>query len=80
MSYNRCLEGLVRNGRVELDQALAASDRPDELLLSLRGIRGGAQKTLRLGEDPTPQHGKAKDPAPEPDVEPGSGLRLTGSD
>jgi twitching motility protein PilT len=80
MSYNRCLEGLVRSERVELDQALAASDRPEELLLSLRGIRGGAQKTQRLGEDPTPQHGQASGPAPGPDVEPGSGLRLTSSD
>ena len=60
--------------------ARSRADRPEELLLSLRGIRGGAQKTPRLGEDPTPQHGKAQDPAPGPDVEPGSGLRLTGGD
>ena len=79
-SYPRGLEGLGRSERVAIDQARADSERPAELLLSLRCIRGGAQKTQRLGEDPTPQHGTASGPAPGPDVEPGSGLRITGSD
>ncbi|MEZ6005260.1 MAG: PilT/PilU family type 4a pilus ATPase [Planctomycetota bacterium] len=41
ISYNQCLLHLVQSGEVELDKALETSDRPDELLLALRGISGG---------------------------------------
>ena len=43
---------------VDLDDALASSDRPEELLLSLRGIRGSAKRVKlpendgRTGETP----------------------------
>ncbi len=74
MSYNRCLEGLVRSGRVELDEALASSDRPDELLLSLRGIRSGLEKTLRMGE--AESHPTLEPGSPDQGPAPG-GVRLS---
>jgi twitching motility protein PilU len=77
MSYNRCLDGLVRRRRVELDEALAASDRPEELLLGLRGFRSGLEKTPRMGEDEG--HPLVEPGGPDPG--PGSGgLRLSGSE
>jgi pilus retraction protein PilT len=44
ISFNECLRGLVEAQRVDLSDALSASDRPDELLLTLRGIRGSAER------------------------------------
>ncbi|MCP3916938.1 MAG: PilT/PilU family type 4a pilus ATPase [bacterium] len=44
VSFNECLRGLVERQQVDLPDALAASDRPDELLLALRGIRGSADR------------------------------------
>ncbi len=44
VSFNECLRQLVEDQRVELSDALATSDRPDELLLALRGIRGSADR------------------------------------
>ena len=44
ISYNECLRQLVEAQKVDLNDALAASDRPDELLLALRGIRGSADR------------------------------------
>ncbi len=38
ISFNQSLKRLVSNKLVELKDALAASDRPEELVLSLRGI------------------------------------------
>jgi twitching motility protein PilT len=38
ISFNQCLRELVVNHQVDLQEALAASDRPDELVLALRGI------------------------------------------
>jgi pilus retraction protein PilT len=76
-SYNHCLEGLVRSRRVELDEALAASDRPEELLLSLRGIRSGLEKTLRMGDDE--RHPQDEPHGPDHGPGPG-GLRLSGSE
>jgi twitching motility protein PilT len=37
-SFNQSLRRLVQAGLVSLEEALAASDRPDELVLALRGI------------------------------------------
>ena len=37
MSFNNSLRRLVQHDLVELEVALAASDRPEELLLALRG-------------------------------------------
>ena len=41
MSFNHSLRALVQNDVVELEVALAASDRPEELLLALRGYSRG---------------------------------------
>ncbi|QDU68794.1 PilT/PilU family type 4a pilus ATPase [Engelhardtia mirabilis] len=38
ISFNQSLRQLVEAGLIELETALAASDRPDELLLALRGF------------------------------------------
>jgi hypothetical protein len=38
ISFNQSLRRLVQQKLVELKDALAASDRPDELVLALRGI------------------------------------------
>ncbi|MFO1011450.1 MAG: PilT/PilU family type 4a pilus ATPase [Planctomycetota bacterium] len=42
ISFNMCLRKLVQDRKVELNDALAASDRPEELVLALRGITGSA--------------------------------------
>jgi twitching motility protein PilT len=53
ISFNQSLRRLVQNRLVELKDALAASDRPDELVLALRGItsssgrRGGESGAIR---------------------------------
>jgi pilus retraction protein PilT len=47
ISFNQSLRRLVQNRLVDLKDALAASDRPDELVLALRGI--------------TSSHGRGKD-------------------
>ena len=44
ISFNECLRDLVQNKKVDLNDALASSDRPDELLLALRGIRGSSER------------------------------------
>ncbi len=40
-SFNQCLVGLVREGVIDFDDAVAAADNPDELKLALRGITKG---------------------------------------
>ena len=40
-SFNQCLVGLVREGIIDFDDAIAAADSPDELKLALRGITKG---------------------------------------
>jgi Tfp pilus assembly ATPase PilU len=64
VSFNRSLLRLVKERVVELDDALAASDRPDELLMGLRGIRGSADRSVGAG------------PSSGPESSGGSGLRL----
>jgi pilus retraction protein PilT len=64
VSFNRSLLRLVKERVVELDDALAASDRPDELLMGLRGIRGSADRSVGAG------------PPSGPESSGGSGLRL----
>jgi twitching motility protein PilT len=43
ISFNRSLRTLVEHDLIELEVALAASDRPEELLLALRGFSKGTQ-------------------------------------
>lgn len=44
VSFNQCLRQLVLRQQINLDDALAASDRPEELVLALRGITGSNAK------------------------------------
>ena len=44
ISFNHSLRTLVSNELVDLEVALAASDRPEELLLALRGFSRGKNK------------------------------------
>jgi twitching motility protein PilT len=48
ISFNQSLRRLVQHKLVDLRDALGASDRPDELVLALRGITSGMRK--RPGE------------------------------
>ncbi len=66
ISFNMCLRKLVQERKVDLNDALAASDRPEELILALRGITGSS---ARVGNEAA--HHK---PAPGQD-----GLRINRS-
>jgi pilus retraction protein PilT len=59
ISFNQCLLRMVQNGTVELEDALETSDRPEELLLALRGISAGNER----GKDSAP---KAASPPTQP--------------
>lgn len=48
ISFNESLAHLVQHGLVEMDVAMAASDRPEELALTLRGFSGGSKSRLRM--------------------------------
>jgi twitching motility protein PilT len=48
ISFNESLAHLVEQGLVEMDVALAASDRPEELTLALRGFSSGTKSRLRM--------------------------------
>ena len=54
ISFNQSLRRLVQNKLVDLRDALAASDRPDELVLALRGITSGMRKRPGEGGGPAP--------------------------
>ncbi len=70
ISFNESLRRLVEEQQVELGDALAASDRPEELLLALRGIRGS---TDRVAGPKTGPSGPAR---PAPHTPSGEALRL----
>jgi pilus retraction protein PilT len=70
ISFNECLRRLVEEQQVELGDALAASDRPEELLLALRGIRGSSDRVQAPKNAPS----TATRSAPTPST--GDGLRL----
>jgi twitching motility protein PilT len=44
VSFNQCLRRLVKEQKVDLNDALAASDRPEELVLALRGITASSAR------------------------------------
>ncbi len=54
ISFNQSLRRLVQSKLVDLKEALAASDRPDELVLALRGITSGVRRVPGDGPSPTP--------------------------
>ena len=86
VSFNECLRDLVQGHKVDLNDALVTSDRPEELLLALRGIRGSSEKVQAPNTPPgargpsapsTPGAGQtpgAVTPQPK-----GEGLRLKGN-
>lgn len=76
IAFNDRLLELVRDGLVTLEDALSASDRPDELLLSMRGIRGSADRSVgSQGRAGTPSG-----PAPTPAAPAGPKPPLAGPD
>ncbi|MFT7677581.1 MAG: pilus retraction protein PilT [Planctomycetota bacterium] len=66
ISFNECLRGMVESRTIELEDALATSDRPDELLLALRGFRSSSEKVSRpdVGPGVQPQAPAGASPAP----------------
>lgn len=65
ISYNECLRQLVERQQVDLNDALTASDRPEELLLALRGIRGSSdrvQSPTEAGAAPSAATGSSGGP------------------
>jgi twitching motility protein PilT len=47
-TFNMSLQYHLEGGRISLDDALAASDNPDDLKLALRGVTKGADRKLKL--------------------------------
>ena len=73
VSLNDRLAELVQSGTVSLEDAMAASDRPDELVMGLRGIHGGVRGAARAEAQ------RVEEPAPaesRPEPSPEGGLRL----
>ncbi len=58
ISFNMCLRKLVQDRKVELNDALAASDRPEELILALRGITGSSARVDNNATHQKPQPGQ----------------------
>ncbi|MEM9382751.1 MAG: type IV pilus twitching motility protein PilT, partial [Planctomycetota bacterium] len=70
VAFNDCLADLVEAGLVELDDAVATSDRPDELLMRLRGIHGGVRAAAKANaKSGSPAGGEApQNPPPGREV------------
>ena len=78
VAFNDCLMALVQDGLVELEDAIQTSDRPDELLMMVRGIQGGTRAAAKAGsnkaEDGTPQRRRTDRPGGhEANSQPGGG-------
>ena len=94
ISFNQALRRLVQQKLIDLKDALAASDRPDELVLALRGITSGTARKRSENSSNAPRHvGPAptgKNPVAPPNVSHGgpgttgssgsSGLRMAGEE
>lgn len=65
-SFNSCLEELVAAGRIDRKTALSASDRPEELHMTMRGLHGG-QEAVRRGPGIEPQALADRESLPDPD-------------
>lgn len=95
VAFNDRLLDLIQGGLVELDDAMQTSDRPDELLMRLRGIQGGtrAQAKAQAGpegeapghpmrrktDQPQAQEGAAPQAMPPSPMDQGGGLRMRGT-
>jgi Tfp pilus assembly ATPase PilU len=66
VSFNQSLRRLIHHRLIDLKDGLAASDRPEELVLALRGIKSSSDKVAT--SDP-----QAPPPSGRPD-----GLRMRG--
>ena len=73
ISFNQSLRRLVQAKLVELKDALAASDRPEELVLALRGITKGNDRSQQSSARPA---GPAAQQRPPQGT--GGGLRMSG--
>jgi len=62
ISFNMSLRRLVTERKVELNDALAASDRPEELVLALRGITGSGSRPENTQHPPGSGHGPGHGP------------------
>ncbi len=58
ISFNMCLRKLVQDRKVDLNDALAASDRPEELILALRGITGSSARVDNTAAHQKPPPGQ----------------------
>jgi twitching motility protein PilT len=76
ISFNQSLRRLVVERTVDLHDALAASDRPDELVLALRGITASHGRPTPSPEKGGPES-SSSNPPPDPE---GRGLRMAGGD
>jgi twitching motility protein PilT len=73
VSFNECLRRLVEEQQIELNDALVTSDRPEELLLVLRGIRGSSERvqtTQGPVSAPAPGSSLGSTPGPSPGPRP----------
>lgn len=82
VSLNSRLAELVQSGAVSLEDACETSDRPDELLMTLRGIHGGVRGKARAeaqrAETGESGHSFKTPQAPDPTGETGLRLRKGG--
>jgi len=62
ISFNMSLRRLVTERKVELNDALAASDRPEELVLALRGITGSTPRQDNSHGTPPPSNNPNQGP------------------
>ena len=76
ISFNQCLRDLVVSHQVELQDALAASDRPDDLVLALRGITASHGRPQRQGSEAPAPAPAPRRTSPHDDDSPG--LRMAG--
>lgn len=72
ISFNECLRRMIEAGTIELEDGLATSDRPEELLLALRGIRASSDRFSAPEVGP----GAAQNPGPQPPEGGPDGLRM----
>lgn len=58
VSFNDRLFELVQSGFVDIDDAVQASDRPDELIMMVRGIQGGQRAAAKAVKQANPGAGQ----------------------
>jgi len=66
VAFNDRLLELVQTGMIDLDDAVATSDRPDELLMMVRGIQGGSRAQAKAATQAQNMEAQGHAPAPQP--------------